>query len=147
MDRMESATRATRMRCSGAQNRIGDGWFFGGSVAYDTTSFDGSDGEGSVNGHGPQVGVVLKKEIGNLTISGGADAGYGLYDTARNVDLPGYAAAADGDFQTSEVSLHSRVAFTIPEDNWYMKPLWTFISFTFTRGAMSNRAPARWTSQ
>jgi outer membrane autotransporter protein len=106
----------------GAQHRIGDGWFLGGSGAYDTTSFDGSDGEGSVNGHGPQVGVVLKKEIGNLTISGGADASYGWYDSARNVDLPGYAATANGDFQTFEVGLHSRVAFTIPEDNWYMKP-------------------------
>jgi outer membrane autotransporter protein len=106
----------------GGQHAIGDGWFVGGSVGYDTSNLDGSDGVGDVTGHGPQVGVVLKKEIGNWTISGGADAGYGWYDSTRNVSLPGYAAQAKGDFNSYEAGLHSRVAYTIPMNDWYMKP-------------------------
>ena len=106
----------------GGQHAIGDGWFVGGSVGYDTSNLDGSDGVGDVNGHGPQVGVMLKKEIGNWTISGGADAGYGWYDSTRNVSLPGYAAQAKGDFNSYEAGLHSRIAYTIPMNDWYMKP-------------------------
>jgi len=106
----------------GGQHGLGDGWFVGGSVAYGTTSLDGSDGVGGVNGHGPQLGVMLKKEMGRWTISGGADASYGWYDSTRNVMLPGSAAQAKGDFNTYEAGLHSRIAYTIPMDDWYMKP-------------------------
>ena len=106
----------------GGQHGIGNGWFIGGSVGYDTSNLDGSDDVGDVNGHGPQVGVVLKKEIGNWTISGGADAGYGWYDSTRNVTLPGYTTQAKGDFNAFEAGLHSRVAYTIPMSDWYMKP-------------------------
>lgn len=106
----------------GGQQRIGDGWFIGGSVGYDTLSLEGSDGAGDVNGHGPQLGVVLKKEIGNWTISGSADAGYAWDDSTRNVSLPGYESQAKGDFNTYEAGLHSRVAYTIPMNEWYMKP-------------------------
>jgi hypothetical protein len=106
----------------GAQYGLGDGWFLGGSVGYGTSSLDGSDGVSDVNGHGPQLGVVLKKEIGNWTISGGADAGYAWYDSNRNVNLPAYAAQAKGDFNSYEAGLHSRVAYTLPFNDWYMKP-------------------------
>jgi hypothetical protein len=106
----------------GGQHGLGDGWFIGGSVGYGTTNLDGSDGVGDVNAHGPQLGIVLKKEIGRWTISGGADAAYGWDDSTRNVTLPGSATQANGDFNTYEAGLHSRLAYTIPMNDWYMKP-------------------------
>ena len=106
----------------GGQHGLGDGWFIGGSVGYGTTTLDGSDGVGDVNAHGPQLGIVLKKEIGRWTISGGADAAYGWDDSTRNVTFPGSAVQAKGDFNTYEAGLHSRIAYTIPMNDWYMKP-------------------------
>ncbi|HTQ32742.1 MAG TPA: autotransporter domain-containing protein [Stellaceae bacterium] len=106
----------------GGQHGIGDGWFVGGSVGYDTTNLDGSDGVGDVNGHGPQMGIVLKKEVGNWTFSGGVSGGYSWYDSTRNVMLPGYAAQAKGAFNAYETGLHTRVAYTLPMNDWYVKP-------------------------
>lgn len=106
----------------GAQRRIADGWFLGASAAYDNEDFNSSTGAGSVNGSGGAVGLVLKHEIENWTISGAADFGYGSYDTTRNIAFPGYMAQATGSFNLTQAGLHSRIAYLIPQDAWYLKP-------------------------
>jgi len=106
----------------GGQRQIADGWFLGGSAAYDNESFNSSSGAGSVEGDGGALGVVLKREIGNWTVSGAADFGYGRYDTARNIAFPGFAAQATGAFNLTEAGLHSRIAYLIPLETWYVKP-------------------------
>ena len=106
----------------GGQRRIADGWYLGGSAAYDTTSFQGAEGTGNVNGHGATVGAVLKRELGAWTFSGAADLGQGTYDTSRNITFPGFAALASGEFRAQQAGLHSRIAYMIPQDAWYLKP-------------------------
>jgi len=76
----------------------------------------------AVEGDGGALGVVLKREIGNWTVSGAADFGYGRYDTARNIAFPGFAAQATGAFNLTEAGLHSRIAYLIPLETWYVKP-------------------------
>jgi hypothetical protein len=106
----------------GGQKQIADGWFLGGSAAYDNENFNSSTGAGNVSGNGGTVGVVIKHEVGNWTFSGAADMGYGRYDTQRNIAFPGYAAQASGSFNLTEFGLHSRIAYLVPHDNWYLKP-------------------------
>ncbi|MEJ8857572.1 hypothetical protein WKW79_23575 [Variovorax robiniae] len=106
----------------GGQKQIADGWFLGGSAAFDSENLSSSTGAGSVSGNGGSIGAVIKHEVGNWTFSGAADAGYGRYDTLRNIAFPGYAAQAKGSFNLTEFGLHSRIAYLIPQDNWYLKP-------------------------
>jgi len=106
----------------GGQKQIAQGWFLGGSAAYNSEDFNSSTGAGSVEGNGGAVGMVLKREIGNWTISGAADFGYGNYDTTRNIAFPGYAAQATGSFNLTQYGLHSRIAYLVPQQDWYLKP-------------------------
>uniref|UniRef100_UPI00097BDCCA autotransporter outer membrane beta-barrel domain-containing protein n=2 Tax=Variovorax sp. KK3 TaxID=1855728 RepID=UPI00097BDCCA len=106
----------------GGQKQIADGWFLGASAAYDTESANSATGAGSVSGTGGSVGVVLKREIGHWTFSGSADLGYGSYDSTRNIAFPGFAAQATGSFNLTQAGLHSRIAYLMPQDNWYLKP-------------------------
>jgi outer membrane autotransporter protein len=106
----------------GGQKEIAKGWFLGASAAYDNEDFSSSTGAGSVDGSGGAVGVVLKREIGNWTISGAADFGRGSYDTLRNIAFPGFAAQASGSFNLTQAGLHSRIAYLVPQGNWYLKP-------------------------
>ncbi|WP_077003421.1 autotransporter outer membrane beta-barrel domain-containing protein, partial [Variovorax sp. KK3] len=106
----------------GGQRRIADGWFLGGSVAFDDSSFRGAQNTGFVSGRGTTLGVVLKHEMGPWTFSGAADFNQGSYDTTRNIAFPGYAGQARGAFTARSAGLHGRVAYTIPQDGWYLKP-------------------------
>jgi outer membrane autotransporter protein len=106
----------------GGQMRIADGWFVGGSAAYDTTNFRDTQAGGGVTGKGTTIGAVLKHEVGAWTFSGAVDFNQGAYNTVRDIAFPGYNAVASGEFHAHQVGLHGRIAYTIPEDNWYLKP-------------------------
>lgn len=106
----------------GGQRAIADGWFLGGSVAYDNSTVTSNEGAGNVKGNGGELGVVLKRELGNWTISGSADVGRGSYDTQRYIGFPGYAARAQGNFHLDQEGLHARIAYLVPEEHWYLKP-------------------------
>lgn len=112
----------TRSLQVGGQRQIADGWFLSGSALYESESFNSTTGAGSVSGNAGALGIVLKREIGNWTISGAADVGYGSYDTTRNIAFPGFAAQATGSFNITETGPHARIAYLAPQGNWYLKP-------------------------
>jgi outer membrane autotransporter protein len=106
----------------GGQRRIAPGWFIGGSLAYDTGAFDADANLGDVDSRGVTLGVVLKREVGPWLISGAIDAGYGWYDSTRNVWLGPVPQVASGSFNGQHAGLHGRVAYQMPQDRWYLKP-------------------------
>lgn len=106
----------------GGQKRIGDGWIVGGSAGFEHSRITADDGMGDVDGNGPTVGAVIKRELGNWLISGGIDAGYGDYDSSRAIVFGSTAETASGSFSAWHAGLHSRISLQLPYQAWYVKP-------------------------
>lgn len=108
---------------AGGQKGIGQGWFVGGSVAYDQSHL--STDASSVQGRGYSVGIVVKRQVGDWTFSGAIDAGRSHYDSSRTVTLAGYDTAL-GSFNGSHVGVHGRIARQIAmsegDNGFYLKP-------------------------
>jgi uncharacterized protein YhjY with autotransporter beta-barrel domain len=106
----------------GGQKEFAKGWFLGGSLAYDSSSFDADANAGDVDGKGVTLGAILKREIGQWLISGAVDAGYGWYDSTRNITLGSSFSSAQGSFNGQHAGVHGRIAYQIPRQGWYLKP-------------------------
>ncbi|WP_218511055.1 autotransporter outer membrane beta-barrel domain-containing protein [Variovorax sp. dw_308] len=119
----------------GAQKRIGDGWIAGGSVSYDHSSLNADGSGGSVSGDNVAIGAIVKKEIGNWTISGAADLGRGSYDSSRLAMIGAVGGVATGSFDAWHAGLHSRIAYQMPYEGWYLKPYVDLHAVRITTGA------------
>jgi uncharacterized protein YhjY with autotransporter beta-barrel domain len=116
----------------GGQKEVADGWFLGGSIAYENSSLDGKENTGSVHGDAVLAGLLVKRQQGNWLISGALDAGYGWYDSKRPVSLGGVTQTATASPEAQQVGLHSRIAYQVPMESWYLKP-YLDLHATYTR--------------
>ncbi len=107
---------------AGVQKEVAEGWFLGLAGNYEHASL--SMDKGSGNGNRYQAGVIAKKEIGQMTLSGSLSGGYGSYDLTRTVVTPTGAMNANGKPSTWWIAGHARVAqrFDLTED-FYALPL------------------------
>ncbi|MEJ8848433.1 hypothetical protein [Variovorax rhizosphaerae] len=119
----------------GAQKRLGDGWIVGGSASYDHSSLNADGSGGSVSGDNLAIGAIVKKEIGNWTVSGAADLGRGSYDSSRLAMIGSIGGVATGAFDAWHAGLHSRIAYQMPYDGWYLKPYVDLHAVRITTGA------------
>jgi outer membrane autotransporter protein len=119
----------------GAQKRIGDGWIVGGSVSYEHSALGADGAGGSVSGDSMAIGAIVKKEIGNWTISGAADLGRGSYDSTRTALIGDIGGVASGSFDAWHAGLHSRITYQMPHDGWYLKPYVDLHAVRITTGA------------
>jgi uncharacterized protein with beta-barrel porin domain len=107
---------------TGAQRRIAPDWFVGGSVAYESSEFRGDAGSSRVSGESLMLGATLRFQRGPWQISGGADLGYGWYDSKRMVSAGDFGATASASPTAWHAGLHSRIAYQVPLDGWYLQP-------------------------
>jgi outer membrane autotransporter protein len=106
----------------GLQREIADGWFLGGSIAYETSSLNADAGAGNVNGDSLGLGLVLKRQIGQWEFAGALDASYSWYDSTRNIALGSINNTATGSFGGEHAGVHGRISYQIPRQSWYLKP-------------------------
>ncbi len=106
----------------GAQKEIADGWFLGGSLAYDLSALDSDHDLTSIDGNGVMAGAILKRQTGPLLLSAAVDAGYGWYDSKRDIDLATGTEQAKASPKAGNVGLHARAAYEVPFDRWYVRP-------------------------
>ena len=106
----------------GGQHEFADGWWVGGSVAYNNGSESAASGVGGVTDHGVSIGGVVKRELGNWTFTGAVDASQGTYQSARNLQLVDQRIQATGSFDGTNIGVHSRIAYLFSDDGWYVRP-------------------------
>ncbi|MBB4864879.1 hypothetical protein HNP46_003755 [Pseudomonas nitritireducens] len=106
----------------GGQHQIADGWWLGGSVAYNDGEESSSSGVGGVTDHSYSLGAVIKREWGPWTFSGALDVAQGSYRSSRNLQVGDQRLQAHGSFDGYNLGLHSRVSYLAGRDDWYVKP-------------------------
>ncbi|MBB3228204.1 hypothetical protein FHW69_002839 [Luteibacter sp. Sphag1AF] len=106
----------------GGQHEFADGWWVGGSVAYNNGTESASSGVGGVTDHGFSIGGVVKREMGNWTFTGAMDASQGSYQSARNLQLVDQRIQATGSFDGTNIGLHSRISYLFSDSSWYVRP-------------------------
>jgi uncharacterized protein YhjY with autotransporter beta-barrel domain len=107
----------------GGQKAVAPEWFVNGSIAYETSSLDANHDAASVNGQGVLAGVGLKRQTGPLLLSAALDLGYGWYDSDRTIELETGSQHAKGSPDAANVGLHGRIAYEVPFERWYLRPL------------------------
>lgn len=105
---------------AGGQREVGDGWFAGGSLAYETSRI--ASATTTVNGPAWSGGLMLKRVVGDWIFSGAVDGGAGHYDSTRSLLLGDTGLTAKGSFNAQNVGLHGRVARMFGMGDWYAKP-------------------------
>ncbi|WP_159993685.1 autotransporter outer membrane beta-barrel domain-containing protein [Roseomonas sp. 18066] len=107
---------------TGAQRRVAQDWFVGASVAYENSQFRGDEGSSKVSGENLLLGASLRFQRGPWQLSGGLDAGYGWYDSQRLVSVGTFGSTAKASPNAWHVGAHSRLAYQMPFDGWYLQP-------------------------
>ncbi|RDJ19610.1 autotransporter outer membrane beta-barrel domain-containing protein, partial [Bosea caraganae] len=106
----------------GGQWMVAPDWFAGGSLAYENSRLDGAQGTARVTGDSVMAGAVLKYQSGGWLLSGGIDAGYGWYDSRRQVIVGNFAGTAKGSPESWHVGAHGRVSYQMAFERFYLKP-------------------------
>ncbi|TCO80497.1 outer membrane autotransporter protein [Plasticicumulans lactativorans] len=106
----------------GGQVEFRPGWFLGGSAAYADDRLKSTDRRSRADGSSGYGALTLKHQTGPWLFAGSVFGGGGSFDTTRNISLPGYAAQASGDPNTSSVGLLLRSAHTIGHEAFYVRP-------------------------
>ncbi len=106
----------------GFQRRVAPNWFVGGALSYDNSSLRADSIDQRVTGNGGSVGAVLKYESGPWMVSGSADIGHGRYDSTRHIAFGDINETAKARFGMWHAGLHSRVAYLLPLDGYYLRP-------------------------
>ena len=107
---------------AGSQREISPGWFLGGSIGYENSSFRGDDGSSRVGGDSLLLGAILRYQTGPWQASGGLDFGYGWYDSRRSVEAGSFQATADASPNIWHVGAHARLAYQVSLEAWYVQP-------------------------
>jgi len=106
----------------GGQKEIGQGWFLGGSLAYETSWLSTPDKSSTGKGQGGHGGVAVKYQTGPWLFAASAFAGAGSFSTSRVITLPGFGSVAKGDPDTMQAGLLLRAAYTIGRESFYLRP-------------------------
>ncbi|APT59900.1 hypothetical protein RGI145_21615 [Roseomonas gilardii] len=107
---------------TGGQARIAPNWFLGGSIAYENSDFRGDGGLTKVSGNSLLLGATLRYQDGPWQVSGALDFGYGWYDSRRTVEIGSVVQQANASPRAWQVGAHTRIAYQIPFEGWYLQP-------------------------
>jgi hypothetical protein len=106
----------------GMQHEIAADIHLGYGVSFQHADLDAS----LTDSDGNQIagGIILKRRYNATMVSGSVSAGYGWYDTERDVGLPGPGVSARSDQEIFFGSIHGRVSRDFQQGaNRYIRPL------------------------
>jgi uncharacterized protein with beta-barrel porin domain len=107
---------------AGAQLALAPAWRAGFAVGYDTSTITTGSGAKS-EGDRINIGGIVKYNPGPLLLAAGVTAGWGSFDTTRDLAFGGFAAQARGKSDVDYVSGQLHGAYLMQSDGWYMKPI------------------------
>ena len=96
----------------GGETQLSERWYLSGAVAYEHSRFRDDSRTARVKGDGVLGGVSLRYATGKLELSGALDAGYGWYQSRRQIVLGGLADQARAKPNQWEVGAHANAAYT-----------------------------------
>lgn len=107
---------------AGAQVNGGGDWRFGAAFGVTTSNTDG-DNNASSDGTAFQAGAVAKYAPGPYLFAASVSGSWGSYDTTRHVDFVGFSDKLEGDSDVYSLNARLRAAFTVEQNNMYMRPM------------------------
>ncbi|HET6194152.1 MAG TPA: autotransporter outer membrane beta-barrel domain-containing protein, partial [Acetobacteraceae bacterium] len=119
----------------GGQTELAPGWLLGGSLAYETSWLASSDRLNKGNGQTGYGAVVLKYQTGPWLFAASAFGGGGQFNLSRIITLPGYASVAKGSPDIANVGMLLRAAYTIGQEDFYLRPNITLSTIHVRTGA------------
>ena len=107
---------------AGAQVNGGGDWRFGAALGVTTSNTDG-DNNASSDGTAFQAGAVAKYAPGPYLFAAAVSGSWGSYDNTRHVDFMGFSDKLEGDSDVYSLNARLRAAFTLEQNNMYMRPM------------------------
>ncbi|NCA71993.1 MAG: autotransporter outer membrane beta-barrel domain-containing protein, partial [Sphingobacteriia bacterium] len=107
---------------AGGQYALSNDWFVGATLAYNSSNTNADAGRASSEGEGFDVGVALKRQLGNWLLAGGLNIGRGWYDNQRSFDWHDHQGRLQSGSRISHLGARLRAAYEIPFERWYLRP-------------------------
>jgi hypothetical protein len=106
----------------GAQREVTPGWIVGASLGYEASWLTGDSDGSKVSGDTALFGLMVKHPIGNWTLTGVLDGGYGWYQSVRQITVGSVTGAASGSPTAANAGIHLGASYAMPLGAWYLKP-------------------------
>ena len=107
----------------GGQKEFIPGWFFGASLGYETSWLTASANDGQVSSQAGLAGLMIKHIMGPWTLTGVIDAGYGSYQSSRQITVGSVSGSASGSPDVIDTGLHLKAAYKMGlQQGWYINP-------------------------
>ncbi|CAM4202124.1 Autotransporter domain-containing protein [Bordetella tumbae] len=106
----------------GGQQFLGNGWFAGGGVSYETANGKATSTPLRTSGHSTSGVAFLRKINGPWSYAGALSAGYGSYDTHRAVSTINGIERPYADWNTSFAALRLQASYVHQMADMYIKP-------------------------
>lgn len=106
----------------GAQFEIHPDWFAGVALGYESSQYNGADGFSSVDGDTGYVTLALKRQIGDLLLSGAVGGSFGSFDISRGVSVSGVSETASGQSDIYSLNTRLRAAYSFGTELAYIRP-------------------------
>ena len=110
---------------AGGQRSMGGGWFLGGSIAYENSRLNTTDGLNSGRGQAGFGAVTGKYQTGPWLFAGAVFGGGGEFNSTRIITLPGFGSVARGSPTLAQVGGALRATYTIGREEFYLRPSMT----------------------
>ncbi len=107
---------------AGGQYALGNDWFAGATLAYNSSNINADRHHASSDGEGFDVGLALKRQLGNWLIAGGLNLGQGWYDNQRTFLWQDHQGRLSSSSRISHLGARLRAAYEIPFERWYLRP-------------------------
>lgn len=106
---------------AGGQVAIAPDWRLGFAAGYDSVSL--SSGIATSQGDRANIGGIIKYNPGQWLFGAGVTAGWGTYDTDRNMQFGGFSGTAHAKNDIDYVSGQLHAAYVFERNGYYLKPL------------------------
>ena len=105
---------------AGFQRELATDWFFAASAAYSQANVSGAGGLYQADADGVDVGIAVKRQVGDWLFSAALDLGWVSYDNTRIV--PGIGAPTSSS-QVMNATARLRASYEFAFASWYMRPM------------------------
>ena len=121
----------------GGQREVSDGWFVGGSLAYESGSFHSDDYVSHISGDTVTAGAFVKRQIGHWLLATSLSGGLSRYESRRTIQVGPDQTTAVGNPDASYVSGHAQITYNASFGNFYLRP---YADFDITRVSVDRYA-------
>jgi hypothetical protein len=106
----------------GGQKEVGDGWFVGGSVGYETTDIDSDQGNAQIEGESLLAGLNVKRQSGRFIASVALTGGLSWFDGSRSITVVDDVSRVVASPRTKHAGGHVKLSYDLTPGRVYVRP-------------------------